>query len=184
MTTAFVSIQKRTALSAINFVMDGREENYLKRFFHCLVLLIFVPWFTKHSNKVQTLSCFMKWWNIVGRQRIYIMMWGVHWGLVRKGQIRHSGNFNGERVQKPFLSPFFFCLHSIWLSFPFLVSHLTKSEPLGKPHRYPPFDLPLLKEDATQTRVVFQITVGMIPRTAQDPVNSYPSCVQKRISRR
>lgn len=58
-----------------------------------------------------------------------------------------------------------------------------KSEPLGKPHRYPPFDLPLLKEDATQTRVVCQITVGMIPLTAQDLVNSYPSCVQKRISR-
>ena len=40
-TTAFVSIQKCTALSAINFVKDGREDDYLKRFFHCLVFLVF-----------------------------------------------------------------------------------------------------------------------------------------------
>lgn len=40
MATAFVSIQKCIALTAINFVKDGREDNYLKRFFHCLVFLI------------------------------------------------------------------------------------------------------------------------------------------------
>lgn len=163
--------------------MDGREENYLKRFFHYLVLLILAPWFTKHSKQGTNLVMFMKWWNIVGRQGIYIITWGVHWDLVRKGRMWHSGNFKGERVQKPFLSSFF-RLNSIWLSFSFLVSHLTKYEPRGKPHRYPPFDLPLLKGDAIQTQVVCQITVGMIPLTAQDPVNSYPSCVQKRILRR
>ena len=31
--------------------MDGREENYLKRFVHYLVLLILVPLFTKHSKQ-------------------------------------------------------------------------------------------------------------------------------------
>lgn len=127
----------------------------------------------------------MKWWNIVGRQGIYIMTWRVLWGLVRTG----GGGSDilgilSVSVFKSLFSLVCFCLNSIWLSFPFLVSHLTKYEPLGKPHRYPPFDLPLLKGDATQTRVVCQITVGMIPLTAQDPVNSYPSCVQKRISRR
>ena len=170
MTTAFVSIQKRTALSAINFVMDGREENYLKRFFHCLVFLILAPWFTKHSKHGTNLVIFYEvmkycWTSLEGEEGKFWEFW--RW-----------------TCSKAFFSLFFFCLQSIWLSFPFLVSHLTKSEPLGKPHRYPPFDLPLLKGDATQTRVVCQITVGMIPLTAQDPVNSYPSCVQKRISRR